>query len=159
VRWGARKAVKVFGKGYKLHGDGSDTGFPPDGRRNGNHCASGNTDGTRNVPFMDSAYDSKTIDEYSRSRDRIPISDPNKRKDNDPPALDPAKQEWYTLRTTVERANSHLKGSLIPRSYRGERLQGSILRFADCGHISGCSEIPPIIYLEVWERSTDRIYR
>jgi hypothetical protein len=65
---------------------------------------------------MDSAYDSKTIDEYIRGRGRIPISNPNKRKDNDRPPPDPAKQERYNIRTTVERANSHLKDSLIPRS-------------------------------------------
>ncbi|MDR2053272.1 MAG: hypothetical protein LBP80_07645, partial [Treponema sp.] len=46
------------------------------------------------VPFcyilMDSAYDAKTIDEFIRSRGRIPIIDPNERKDNDRPPLDPA---------------------------------------------------------------------
>ena len=72
------------------------------------------------VPFcyslMDSAYDSKVIDEFIRSHGRIPIIEPNKRKDNDRPPLDPAKQERYNIRTTVERANSHLKDSLIPRS-------------------------------------------
>ncbi|MDR2476381.1 MAG: hypothetical protein LBD18_01165, partial [Treponema sp.] len=35
---------------------------------------------------------------------------------NDRPPLDPAKQERYTIRTTVERAKSHLKDSFIPRS-------------------------------------------
>jgi hypothetical protein len=66
--------------------------------------------------LMDSAYDSAAIDEYIRGRGRIPIIDPNKRKDKDRPPLDPAKQERFNIRTTVERANSHLKDSLIPRS-------------------------------------------
>jgi hypothetical protein len=66
--------------------------------------------------LMDSAYDAKGIDEFIRSRGRIPIIDPNKRKDNDRPPLAPAKKERYKIRTTVERANSHLKDSLIPRS-------------------------------------------
>jgi hypothetical protein len=72
------------------------------------------------VPFcyslMDSAYDAKVIDEFIRGHGRIPVIDPNKRNDNDRPPLDPAKQERYKIRTTVERANSHLKDSLIPRS-------------------------------------------
>jgi hypothetical protein len=58
----------------------------------------------------------KVIDEYIRSRGRIAIIDPNKRKDNDRPPLDPVKQERYNIRMTVERANSHLKDNLIPRS-------------------------------------------
>jgi hypothetical protein len=41
--------------------------------------------------LMDSAYDSKAVDEYIRSRGRIPIIDPNKRNDNNRPPLDPAK--------------------------------------------------------------------
>jgi hypothetical protein len=74
----------------------------------------------KKVPFcyslMDSAYDAKGIDEFIRNRGRIPIIDPNKWKDNDRPPLDPAKQERYKIRTTVERANSHLKDRLVPRS-------------------------------------------
>jgi hypothetical protein len=66
--------------------------------------------------LMDSAYDAKAIGGFIRSCGRIPVIDPNKRKDNDRPPLDPAKQERYKIRTTVERANSHLKDSLIPRS-------------------------------------------
>jgi len=31
-------------------------------------------------------------------------------------SLDPAKQERYKIRTTVERANSHLKDNLIPKA-------------------------------------------
>jgi hypothetical protein len=70
--------------------------------------------------LMDSAYESKVIDEFIRSCGRIPIIEPNKRKDNDRPPLDPAKQERYTIGTTGERAKSHLKGSLIPRSIYGK---------------------------------------
>jgi hypothetical protein len=65
---------------------------------------------------MDSAYDSKVIDEFIRSHGRVPIIDPNKRKDNKRPPLDPAKKERFKIRSTVERANSHLKDNLIPRS-------------------------------------------
>jgi hypothetical protein len=59
---------------------------------------------------------SKVIDEFIRNHGHIPIIDPNKRKDNDRPPLDRAKKERYNIRTTVERTNSHLKDSLIPRS-------------------------------------------
>jgi hypothetical protein len=65
---------------------------------------------------MDSAYDEKGIDGFIRSHGRIPVIDPNKRKDNGHPPLDPAKKERYKIRTTAERANPHLKDSLIPRS-------------------------------------------
>ena len=57
---------------------------------------------------MDRAYDTKTIKDYIVIRERIRIIEPNKRKNNVP--LDPAKQERYKIRSTVERRNSHLKG-------------------------------------------------
>jgi hypothetical protein len=89
------------------------------------------------VPFcyslMGSAYDSKVIDEFIRSRGRIPIIDPNKRKDNDRPPLDPAKKERYNIRTAVERANSHLKDSLIPRSI----------------YVKGCRKVPFVLMTAV----------
>jgi hypothetical protein len=73
-----------------------------------------------NVPFcysfMDRAYDAKGIDEFIRIHGCIPIIDKNKRKDNERPPLDPAKQELYTIQTTVERTNFYLKNNLIPRS-------------------------------------------
>jgi hypothetical protein len=72
------------------------------------------------VPFcyslMDSGYDAKVTGGFIRDRGRIPIIDPNKRQDSGRPPLDPAKKERYKIRTTVERANSHLKDGLIPRS-------------------------------------------
>jgi hypothetical protein len=130
-----------FWKGYKLHLDASDTGFPLTAV-----AAATNVHNSQlalpmeqltemKVPFcyslMDSAYDSKVIDGFIRSHRRIPIIDPNKnprpkgrgikpqgnkRKDNGRPPLAPAKQERYKIRTTAERSNSHLKDSLIPRS-------------------------------------------
>ena len=66
--------------------------------------------------LMDSAFDAKTISDFIRSRERVPIIDPNKRKDENRPGLDPAKQERYKIRTTVERSNSHLKDNLIPKA-------------------------------------------
>jgi IS5 family transposase len=127
--WGCKKNSEgnvSFWKGYKLHLDVSDTGFPLTAIVTGANVHDSQLAipmeqlTETKVPFcyslMDSAYDAKAIDEFIRSRGRIPIIDPNKRKGNDRPPLDPAKQERYNIRTTVERANSHLKDSLIPRS-------------------------------------------
>jgi IS5 family transposase len=127
--WGCKKNSEgnvSFWKGYKLHLDVSDTGFPLTAVVTGANVHDSQLAipmeqlTEMKVPFcyslMDSAYDSKVIDEYIRSHGRIPIIYPNKRKDNDRPPLDPAKQERYNIRTTVERANSHLKDSLIPHS-------------------------------------------
>ncbi|MDR2447588.1 MAG: hypothetical protein LBD58_09950 [Treponema sp.] len=58
----------------------------------------------------------KLIDEFIREHGRILAIDPNKRKDNERPPLDPAEQEGHVIRATVEQANAHLKDRLIPRS-------------------------------------------
>jgi hypothetical protein len=116
----------TFWKGYKLHLDISDCGFPITA------CVTGANvhDSMLAIPMekiteqrvtffyslMDSAYDAKTIKDFIVSRQRIPIIDPNKRKNNNRVPLDPAKQERYKIRSTVERANSHLKDNLIPKS-------------------------------------------
>jgi hypothetical protein len=65
---------------------------------------------------MDAGYDASTIDDFIRSRERVPIIDPNKRKNNNRPPLEPAKKERFKIRTTVERSNSDLKDNYIPRS-------------------------------------------
>ena len=113
-------------KGYKLHLDVSDAGFPLTAVITGANVH----DSQLAIPMeklteqkvtfcyslMDAAYDGKTIDGFIRSRERIPIIDPNKRNDENRPPLDPAKQERYKIRSTVERANSHLKDNLIPKA-------------------------------------------
>jgi len=115
-----------FWKGYKLHLDISDCGFPITA------CVTGANvhDSMLAIPMekiteqrvtfcyslMDSAYDAKTIKDFILSRERIPIIDPNKRKNKDCMPLDPAKQERYKIRSTVERGNSHLKDNLIPKA-------------------------------------------
>jgi hypothetical protein len=122
--WGCKKNSEgnvPFWKGYKLHLDVSDTGFPLAAVVTGANAH----DCQLAIPMeqltekkvsscyslMDSAYDSKVIDGFIRSHGRVPVIDVNKRKDNDRPPLDPAKKERYNIRTTVERANSHLKDS------------------------------------------------
>jgi IS5 family transposase len=127
--WGWKKNSEEtvsFRKRYKLHLDVSDTGFPLTAVVTGVNVHDSQvaipmeqmTEGEVHFCYslMDSAYDSKSIDEFIRSRGRVPVIEPNKRKDNDRPPLDTAKQERYKIRTTVERVNSHLKDSLIPRS-------------------------------------------
>jgi hypothetical protein len=115
-----------FWRGYKLHLDVSDTGFPITA------CVTGANvhDSRLAIPMekiteqrvtfcyslMDPAYDAQTIAGFIRSRGRVPIIDPNKRSDKNRPPLDPAKQERYKIRTTAERANSHLKDNLIPKT-------------------------------------------
>jgi hypothetical protein len=113
-------------KGYKLHLDVSDTGFPLTAVITGANVHDSQVAipleklTEQKVTFcyslMDAGYDAKTIDDFIRSRERIPIIDPNKRKNKNRPPLDFAKQERYKIRTTVERANSHLKDNLIPKA-------------------------------------------
>jgi transposase len=138
--WGCKKNSEgnvSFWKGYKLHLDVSDTGFPLTAIVTGANVHDSQLAipmeqlTEMKVPFcyslLDSAYDSKTIDEYIRNHGRIPIIEPNKRKDHDRPP-----QERYKIRTTVERANSPLKDSLIPRSIyvKGYKKVSSVLMAA-----------------------------
>jgi hypothetical protein len=63
---------------------------------------------------MDAAYDCSAIEDFIRSRERVPIIDRNNRGSESRPPLDPAKKERYKMRTEVERANSILKDWLLP---------------------------------------------
>jgi hypothetical protein len=65
--------------------------------------------------LMDVAYDSKVIDGFIRSRERIPILDPTIRGNEKQPPLSPAKKKRFKMRTEVEWANSLLKDWLLPR--------------------------------------------
>ena len=112
-------------KGYKLHLDVSDTGFPLTAVITGANVH----DSQLAVPMekltgqkvtfcyslMDSGYDAKVISDFIISRERVPIIEPNNRRDQNRTPLDPAKQERYKTRTTVERSCSHLKDNLIPK--------------------------------------------
>jgi transposase len=113
-----------FWTGYKLHLDVSDTGFPLSAFVSGANVH----DSQLAIPLekmteskvifcyslMDAAYDCSVIDSFIRSRERIPIIDPNNRGNESRPPLDPAKKERYKMRTEVERANSILKDWLLP---------------------------------------------
>ena len=127
--WGCKKNseghIHVW-KGYKLHLDVSDLGFPLTA------CvtAANVHDSQLAIPMekltrekvqflyslMDAGYDAQTIDAFIRGEERVPIIDPNKRGNKERPPLDPAKKERYKIRTTVERSYSHLKDHLIPKN-------------------------------------------
>jgi len=127
--WGCKMNSQGHGytwKGYKLHLDVSDLGFP----LTAVVTAANVHDSRLAIPMeklteskvvfcyslMDSGYDAQTIDAFIRGCGRIPIIDPNKRNDKNRPPLDPAKQERYKIRTTVERSYSHLKDHLLPKN-------------------------------------------
>jgi hypothetical protein len=125
--WGCKKNSQgnvTYWKGYKLHLDVSDIGFPLTAWVTGANVHDSqvaipfekltSTKATYFYSVMDSAYDAAGIHQYIKQCERVPIIDPNVRKDKKRPPLDPAKQERYKIRTTVERAYSHLKDRLIP---------------------------------------------
>ena len=117
---------KSYWNGYKLHLDVSDWGYPITAVVTGANVQ----DCFLAIPMekmteqkvtfcyslMDKGYDANLIHSFIKSRERVPIIDLKKRSNGHCPELDPAKKERYKIRTTVERANSHLKDSLIPRA-------------------------------------------
>jgi hypothetical protein len=125
--WGCKKNSQgkvLYWKGVKLHLDVSDIGFPITAIITGANVH----DSQLAIPMeklteqkithlyslMDAAYDSEDITAFILGKGRIPLIDQNKRRANDRPPFDPAEKERYKIRTTVERANSHLKDCLIP---------------------------------------------
>jgi hypothetical protein len=66
--------------------------------------------------LMDAGYDAQTITDFILSRERVPIIEPNKSKNENRPQLKNKKKERYKIRTTVERSYSHLKDNLIPKA-------------------------------------------
>jgi hypothetical protein len=109
---------------YKLHLDVSGTGFPLSAFVSGANVH----DGRLAIPMekmtegkvffcyslMDAVYDSVVVDNFIRSRGRIPIIDPNNLGKESRPPLDPVKKERFKIRTEAERANSILKDRLLP---------------------------------------------
>jgi len=127
--WGCKKNSEgnnFYWKGYKLHLDVSDIGFPLTSWVSGANVHDSQVAiafeklTSEKVKYfysvMDSAYDAKWIHAYIKMSHRVPVIEPNIRRDKNRPPLDPAKQERYKVRTTVERAYSHLKDRLIPKS-------------------------------------------
>ena len=63
---------------------------------------------------MDSAYDAAPVATYVSGKGRVPLIDPNKRRGHERTAFTPAQKERFKIRTTVERANAHLKDWFVP---------------------------------------------
>jgi IS5 family transposase len=143
--WGCKKNsqgnVETW-KGYKLHLDVSDTGFPISALVTGANVH----DSQVAIPLekmtehkvqhlysvMDAAYDADPIETYIRGRGRIPLIDHNKRRGTDRQPFTPAQKNRYKVRTTVERANAHLKDWLIPHQI-GVRGHAKVTFLLMCG--------------------------
>jgi transposase len=115
-----------FWRGYKLHLDISDIGFPVSAVVSGANVHDSQLAipmekmSERKVTFlyslMDAGYDAEAIENYIKSRGRIPIIDRNKRRNDVRPPFDPPKKERYKIRSSVERANGYLKDYLLPKN-------------------------------------------
>ena len=124
--WGAKKNSQgniSFWKGYKLHLDVTDMGIPVTAVVTG---ANGH-DSQLAIPMeklterkirhlyslMDSAYDAQDIRTYIAAKGRVAIIEGNRRKGDGRRWLDAAEKQRLKIRSTVERANSHLKDWLL----------------------------------------------
>jgi hypothetical protein len=124
--WGCKKNSQgnvSFWKGYKLHLDVTDMGIPVTAVVTGANVH----DSQLAIPMeklterkihhlyslMDSAYDAQDIRSYIEGKGRVAIIDGNKRRKEGVRPFDPAEKERFKIRSTVERANSHLKDWLI----------------------------------------------
>jgi hypothetical protein len=124
--WGCKKNSQgnvSFWKGYKLHLDVTDMGIPVTAVVTGANVH----DSQLAIPMeklterkihhlyslMDSAYDAQDIRNYIEGKGRVAIIDGNKRRSEGARSFDSAQKERFKIRSTVERANSHLKDWLI----------------------------------------------
>jgi hypothetical protein len=125
--WGCKRNSQgnvAFWKGYKLHLDVTDLGIPITAVLTGANAH----DSQVSIPMeklterkvthlysvMDSAYDAPEIRDYDTLNGRVALIDYNDRRGMDRAPFDPAEKERFKVRSTVERANSHLKDRLIP---------------------------------------------
>lgn len=125
--WGCKKNSQgnvSFWKGFKLHLDVTDLGIPVTAVVTGANVHDSQLAipmeklTERKITFlysvMDSAYDATPIATYITGKGRVPLIDPNKRRGSEHRSFDPAQKERFKIRTTVERANAHLKDWLVP---------------------------------------------
>ena len=113
-----------FWKGYKLHIDVTDLGIPITAIVTGANVHDSQVAipmeklTERKVTFlysvMDSAYDAAPVATYITGKGRVPLIDLNKRRGAERIIFTPAQKERFKIRTTVERANAHLKDWLLP---------------------------------------------
>jgi transposase len=128
--WGAKRDAKGclhFWKGYKTHLDVMDAGLPvtvfttganvhdsqvaiPLARRTAERV-------TALYELMDSAYDAALIHQVVQDLGHVPLIAPNSRAGDRPP-LEPASQQRFKERTTVERVYARLKDEFGARHVR-----------------------------------------
>jgi hypothetical protein len=127
--WGCKENSQgkvQYTKGYKLHLDVTDKGIPI------SSCVTGANVHDSQVAIVlekmterrvthlytmaDSAYDFPEHRMYITTKGRVPVIDLNKRRSTENKELGPLEKEQYKARTVVERANSHLKDNLLPKS-------------------------------------------
>ncbi len=125
--WGCKKnsqgKVQTW-KGYKLHLDVTDMGIPVAAFVTGANVHDSQVSipleklTERNVTHlysvMDAAYDAPQIRLYSEGKGRIAFIDHNKRRNNTLMPIDTAEKQRFKIRSSVERANAHLKDWLLP---------------------------------------------
>lgn len=125
--WGCKKnsqgKVQTW-KGYKLHLDVTDMGIPVAAFVTGANVHDSQVSlpleklTERNVTHlysvMDAAYDAPQIYQYSEEKGRVALIDQNKRRKDNRMPMDPAEKQRYKIRSSVERANAHLKDWLLP---------------------------------------------
>lgn len=114
--------------GYKIHFDTDDNGVPlsaiiTSASTHDSQVALPLEKATNNIvsslySLMDSAYNSEIIHKYVLDAGKVPIIDPKKPRGGEKIPLDPAKQERYKKRTTVERTNSTIKDDFGGRHVR-----------------------------------------
>ncbi|MGB7986006.1 MAG: transposase [Terracidiphilus sp.] len=125
--WGCKKNSQgnvSFWKGYKLHLDVTDLGIPVTAVVTGANVHDSQVAipmeklTERKITFlysaMDSAYDAAPVATYITGKGRVPLIDPNRRRGSERIPFAPAQKERFKVRTTVERANAHLKDWLVP---------------------------------------------
>ena len=125
--WGGKRNSQgnnYYWKGYKLHLDVTDLGVPISAAVTGANVH----DSQVAIPMekmtekkiihlyslMDSAYDAPQIRQYIISKGRKALIDFNKRRKKNVSKMCPAEKNRYKIRSTVERAYSHLKDWFIP---------------------------------------------
>lgn len=125
--WGGKKNSKGkthFWPGYKLHLDVTDSGIPVTAVVTGANVHDSQVaipmekmterKITHLYSLMDAAYDAPQIRYYIQSKGRIDLIDFNKRKTKELRIMSDHEKQRYKIRSTVERANSHLRDWFIP---------------------------------------------
>jgi len=120
--WGCKtnsQGNKTIWKGYKLHLDVTEQGVPVTAVVTGANVHDSQVaipmeklserKVTHLYSLMDAAYDATDVRGYIEGKGRVALIDQNRRRGDVRPPMDPAQKQRFKIRSTVERANSHLK--------------------------------------------------